>query len=83
MESVSSECISGQDVSASIRASLDYFAGIRVKPLKGSTTPCRLLLVASDHKAALPAPYAKASLFWEFRRGGGRQLEILRLYRRG
>lgn len=76
-------CIAGQDLSASLRASLDYFAGIRTRPLAESADACSLLLVSVDRHTALPERYAKASLVWEYRRGGGRQLEILRLYRRG
>jgi 4-amino-4-deoxy-L-arabinose transferase-like glycosyltransferase len=76
-------CIAGQEISASVRASLDYFAGIRVRSLGEAGTPCRLLLVAADRRTPLPEGFHTASLMWEYRRGGGRQLEVLRLYRRG
>jgi 4-amino-4-deoxy-L-arabinose transferase-like glycosyltransferase len=75
-------CIAGQDLSASLRASLDYFAGIRTRPLVGASTACPLLLVSVDRHTPLPQTFDTATLVWEYRRGGGRQLEILRLYRR-
>jgi 4-amino-4-deoxy-L-arabinose transferase-like glycosyltransferase len=81
-DAASGECIAEQDLSASVRTSLYYFAGIQARPLEGAGAECRFLLVASDRKTSLPASFAKATMQWEYRRGGGRQLEILRLYRR-
>ena len=75
-------CIAGWDLSASLRSSLDYFAGIRTQPLGEAGAACPLLLVAVDQHTTLPAAFRSASVVWEYRRGGGRQLEILRLYRR-
>jgi 4-amino-4-deoxy-L-arabinose transferase-like glycosyltransferase len=73
-------CITGLDLSPSLRASLDYYAGIRTQPQIGVAPVCPLLLVAG--RTQLPEAFDNASLVWEYRRGGGRQLEILRLYRR-
>jgi 4-amino-4-deoxy-L-arabinose transferase-like glycosyltransferase len=78
----SADCIAGQDVTASVRASLDYFAGIRIQPLGSAAPACTMLLVSAERRTLLAEPFSTARLVWEYRRGGGRQLEILRLYRR-
>lgn len=76
------DCIAGQDISGSVRASLDYFAGVRIEPPGKAGASCRMLLVSVDRRTTLPPAFATAKSIWEYRRGGGRQLEILRLYRR-
>ncbi|MDY0012469.1 MAG: hypothetical protein RBS40_06215 [Rhodocyclaceae bacterium] len=75
-------CIAGQNLPSGLRASMDYFADLRIEPLKDGGSSCTMLLVSVDRRTPLPQRFQQASAVWEYRRGGGRQLEILRLYRR-
>lgn len=75
-------CIAGQNLAPGIRASLDYFVSIRIQPLNRESSRCTMLLVSADRRTALPPEFKDGEILWEHRRGGGRQLEILRLYRR-
>ena len=65
------------------RSSLQYFAGLRTRISADGKTSCHALLTygQSDTTArALEKDGWKEA--WEYRRGGGRQFEIFRLYRR-
>ncbi len=74
-------CVAMVGLSASQRASFHYFAGIRPERVVNNETPCGFLLVFDDRsETQKPAP--EWQQIWEFRRGGGRQQEIFRLYRR-
>lgn len=75
------ECIASSDLPDAVRSALDYYAGIRPAFTQDGTTPCRLLLTYADRKpGATPAQGWHTA--WEFRRGGGKQLEVFRLYLR-
>ncbi|THF66473.1 hypothetical protein E6C76_06435 [Pseudothauera nasutitermitis] len=76
------DCIATTGLSDDVRVSLDYFAGLRPEPVRAAGSPCRLLLVHDDRRAAPRQLPDEWKLVWEHRRGGGRQLDIFRLYRR-
>ncbi|MBL8447951.1 MAG: hypothetical protein JNJ44_11115 [Zoogloeaceae bacterium] len=78
---IRAECIAVEEISPSLRASLSYFTEIPLAPLATWGHSCSLRLVAMDHREALPALPSSARRVWEYRRGGGRQLEVLQLYR--
>lgn len=75
-------CVATMGLSTSQRASFHYFAGLRPEKVSGNTTPCGFLLVFDDRGSATLKPAAEWQQIWEHRRGGGKQLEIFRLYRR-
>ncbi len=75
-------CVAAIGLSASQRASFHYFAGLRPERVTGNETACPFLLVYADRNSAAVTPAAPWQPIWEYRRGGGRQLEIFRLYRR-
>ncbi|MBL8438331.1 MAG: hypothetical protein JNM61_09045 [Zoogloeaceae bacterium] len=75
------ECVAADDLSPSLRASLSYFTEIRLAPASDWGRNCALRLVAMDHREILPSLPTAARRVWEYRRGGGRQLEVLQLYR--
>ncbi len=77
-----SDCVAATGLSPAVRASLDYYAGLRPEAVSPAGSPCRLLLVHDDRREGprkLPDDW---TLLWEHRRGGGKQLDIFRLYRR-
>lgn len=76
------DCIATTGLSDGVRVSLDYFAGLRPESVRAAGSPCRLLLVHDDRRAAPRKLSQEWTLLWEHRRGGGRQLDIFRLYRR-
>lgn len=75
-------CIAAADLPDGVRASLDYFGGIRTVPVQGNVTPCALLLRGGGRQAAGAPIAAEWQIIWEYRHGGGRRQEIFRLYRR-
>ncbi len=76
------DCVASTSLSSSIRSALYYFSDIRTLPARGDETPCGLLLVYDDRRANAPSPAQEWEKIWEFRRGGGKQLEVFRLYLR-
>lgn len=77
-----SDCVAAMGLSAAVRTSLDYYAGLRPEAVSPADSPCRLLLVHDDRRAAPRTLPDEWTLLWEYRRGGGKQLDIFRLYRR-
>lgn len=75
-------CVAEIGLTASQRASFNYFAGVRPLTATGNTTPCGFLLVHHQRGASQMKPDEAWQQIWEYRRGGGRQQEIFRLYRR-
>jgi 4-amino-4-deoxy-L-arabinose transferase-like glycosyltransferase len=76
------DCIATTGLPDALRSSLDYFAGIRTVPVSGDATPCSLLLVHDNRRIDHPELAPEWRVIWDFRRGGGKQLETFRLYRR-
>jgi 4-amino-4-deoxy-L-arabinose transferase-like glycosyltransferase len=74
-------CVAALGLSTSHRASLDYFAALRTEEVIENETPCRFLLVHDDRSTASLQPARQWQRIWEYRQGGGRRLEIFRLYR--
>lgn len=74
-------CIATTGLPHHVKASLDYFAGLRTVRTVGDTTPCPLLLVMNDRR-----PFEQLApewqTVWEFRRGAGRRVEHFTLLRR-
>ncbi|NMF95865.1 hypothetical protein GPA27_00405 [Aromatoleum toluolicum] len=75
------DCVAMMGLSASQRASFHYFADIRPERVVNNETQCGFLLVFDD-RGSTQKPAQEWQQIWEFRRGGGRQREIFRLYRR-
>jgi 4-amino-4-deoxy-L-arabinose transferase-like glycosyltransferase len=75
-------CVAAIGLSASQRASFHYFAGLRPVRVEGNVTACPFLLAYDEPRSPSMTPTAPWQSIWEYRRGGGRQLEIFRLYRR-
>lgn len=76
------ECIATTGLPDAVRSSLDYYAGIRTVTIRGDSTSCRLLLIYEDRRPSGQSPAPEWHRIWEYRRGGGKQLETFRLYRR-
>lgn len=76
------ECVATPGLPDAVRSSFDYYAGIRTTQIEGDSTSCRLLLIYEDRKPGSQAPAPEWHRIWEYRRGGGKQLETFRLYRR-
>jgi len=74
------ECVATQDVNMSQRAAFDYFANLRFPPVQSGQETCKMLLVYGNAAPSLDPQHWEE--VWQFRRGGGRQLETFRLYRR-
>lgn len=75
-------CVAAIGLSQSHRAALDYFAGLRTEPVADNETGCRYLLVHEDDFPIGVQPMWQWQRIWEDRHGGGKRLEIFRLYRR-
>ncbi|WP_018992517.1 ArnT family glycosyltransferase [Aromatoleum toluclasticum] len=75
------DCVAMLGLSTSQRTSFHYFAGIRPEKVVNNETQCGFLLVVDD-RGSTQKLEREWQQIWEFRRGGGRQLEIFRLYRR-
>lgn len=77
-----SDCVSEVGLTSSQRASFFYFTGVRPDKVAGNETPCGFLLVHRQRGESPVKPDSAWQQIWEYRRGGGRQQEIFRLYRR-
>jgi hypothetical protein len=75
-------CVATLDLSAAQRASFHYFANLRPERVSGNETACRLLLVFDDRGNLAVTPEEEWQPIWTYRRGGGKQLEVFRLFRR-
>ncbi|MBN8442606.1 MAG: glycosyltransferase family 39 protein [Thauera sp.] len=76
------DCIATTGLPDALRSSLDYFAGIRTVPVQDDSTPCSLLLVHDNRRIDTTELAPEWRVIWDYRRGGGKQLETFRLYRR-
>ncbi len=76
------DCVAAIGLSPSQRASFHYFAGLRPVSVSGNETSCPFLLVYDERSPATLRPAAEWQQIWQYSRGGGKQLEIFRLYRR-
>ncbi|MDR2014451.1 MAG: glycosyltransferase family 39 protein [Azoarcus sp.] len=79
------ECVASGKLPDPIRSMLDYYVGLRPIPVRESdslSSPCRLLLVYTDHRTKKPEEIKGRETVWTFRRGGRRQFEALYLYAR-
>lgn len=76
------DCIATTGLPDALRSSLDYFAGIRTVQVHGDATPCSLLLVHDNRRIDNPELAPEWRVIWDYRRGGGKQLETFRLYKR-
>ena len=76
------ECVTGLGLGEDQRASMHYFAGLRV-PLFSDQSTCALLLVYTDTRMQPRdlSRYGTAEL-WRYERGGGRQRESFTLLER-
>lgn len=75
-------CFAALGLSASHRAALDYFANLRPVMATGNLTHCRFLLLRDDQLPTGLKPDGHWRQIWEFRHGGGKRLELFRLYQR-
>lgn len=78
----SEECVASTGLSPSVRASLDYYAGLRPLAVGPQGSPCRLLLVHEDRRSKPPSLSPEWLSVWEHSRGGDKQRETFRLYHR-
>lgn len=78
----SSGCVAAMNLGNSHRAAFDYFAGIRTHSVDDNETSCRFLLVREDDFPMNIQPLWQWQQIWEDRHGGGKRLEVFRLYRR-
>ncbi len=74
-------CVASMGLADSHRASFDYHAGLRTLPVEANETACRFLLVHDDELPIGMHPASRWQHIWEYRHGGGRRLEVFRLYR--
>ena len=75
------ECVASGKLPDPIRSMLDYYAGLRPIPVRGSfVSPCRLLLIYTDHKTGIPSEIGNKEPVWTFQRKGRKQFEALYLY---
>lgn len=71
------ECVAGIGLGVSQRAAFAYFANLRIGTTPQALESCRLLLVRGERRASPAGAWREV---WFYRRGGGRQLEVFRLY---
>ena len=74
-------CVARYGLSTSLRATLDYFAGVRTQPLKNGESSCELILL-SEERRQLPEALKDWVPVWSLRRSGKKQGEAFRLYQR-
>ena len=74
------QCVAGSGLGVSQRAAFAYFADLRVATTPQALESCRLLLVRGERRASRVIPAGAWREVWSHRRGGGRQLEVFRLY---
>ncbi|HRP96637.1 MAG TPA: hypothetical protein PL143_10330 [Rhodocyclaceae bacterium] len=77
-----SGCVAALGLNTSHRASLDYFANLRTEKVEDNETACPFLLAHDDDLPLTMEPARQWQQIWEFTQGGGRRLEVFRLYRR-
>lgn len=75
-------CIAAMGLSTSHKASFDYFGNLRTENVIDNETPCRYLLAHDDELPIGMHPDRQWQQIWEYRHGGGKRLEVFRLYRR-
>lgn len=75
-------CLAALGLSSSHRAALDYFADIRPVMVTDNLTHCRFLLVRDDEDPPGLHPEGQWHQISELRHGGGKKLELFRLYQR-
>lgn len=75
-------CVAALGLNSSHRAALDYFANLRTEKVEDNETTCRFLLAHDDDLPLTAQPARQWQQIWEFTQGGGRRLEVFRLYRR-
>lgn len=75
-------CIAAMGLDASHKASFDYYGSLRTEKVIENETPCRYLLAHDDELPVGVHPARQWQQIWEYRHGGGRRLEVFRLYRR-
>jgi 4-amino-4-deoxy-L-arabinose transferase-like glycosyltransferase len=75
-------CVAALGLNTSHRAALDYFANLRTEKVVDNETACRYLLAHDDERPLTMQPARQWQQIWEFTQGGGRRLEVFRLYRR-
>ncbi len=76
-------CVASLGLGPSQRSSMQYFAGLQTRISVDGKTGCQALLTYGQPDTtarALEKDGWKET--WEYRRGGGRQFEVFRLYRR-
>lgn len=76
------QCVATFGLSDSQRAALYYFANIRPQHAAPGRVACPLLLVYDDRSPSAAPVAGDWRPIWQYRRGGGKQLEIFRLYHR-
>ncbi|MDR0564713.1 MAG: hypothetical protein LBG78_07260 [Azoarcus sp.] len=74
------ECVTGNKLPDPVRSMLDYYAKLRTVPASSDTASCRLLLTYTDYRTENAADTSGWELIGEWGRGGGKQLETLRLF---
>ena len=77
------DCVASLGLGPSQRSSMLYFAGLRTRVTRDGHTDCKVLLTYGQSAASVGAlEHAGWKEVWEYRRGGSRQFEIFRMYRR-
>ena len=77
------ECVASGKLPHSIRSMLDYYANLRPLPIRdGFASPCRLLLIYTDHRGKKTDKIEGWEPAWTFQRGGRKQFEALSIYTR-
>ncbi|HND58298.1 MAG TPA: hypothetical protein PK834_07275, partial [Thauera aminoaromatica] len=76
------ECIATTGLPDAMKLSMDYFAGLRARPIDADATPCALLLVHVERRGRSAALAPEWETVWEYRRGAGKRAETFRLLRR-
>lgn len=75
-------CVAAMGLATSHKASFDYFSGLRTEKVIDNETSCRYLLAHDDVLPVGVDPDRQWQQIWEYRHGGGKRLEVFRLYRR-
>ena len=76
-------CVASLGLGPSQRSSMQYFAGLRTRIVTDGGTDCNALLSYGQTASSATALERQGwKEVWEYRRGGGRQFETFRLYRR-
>lgn len=76
-------CVASLGLGPSQRSSMNYFAGLRTRITRDGNTDCSALLTYGQSQASVKTlEQVGWKEVWEYRRGGSRQFEVFRLYRR-